>query len=330
VAIAVDVTERDALLDCYRMMRRIRSFEERLESLRPLGKIPGAAHLYIGEEAVAVGACSMLGLGDRVTSTHRGHGHVIAKGADLDRMMAELFGKSTGYCKGKGGSMHICDVPLGILGANGIVGGGIAIAVGAALSDRVLGRDNVTLSMFGDGAANQGVLMESLNLSAIWKLPVIFICENNQYNEWMPSEHTTAGRISDRGTPFGVPGQRVDGNDVRAMRAVVGEAVARARAGEGPSLIEAVTYRHRGHEDGEEAFGAPKRPEEEVRSWIARDPIQAVRTYLVTTFDVGAETFEAIDMEEQARVDAAVAFAEEGPFPDPAEVLDDLFAPSAV
>lgn len=325
----IDVAERDALLGCFRMMTRIRLFEERLEALRPLGKIPGAAHLYIGEEAVAVGACSVLRTGDRITSTHRGHGHVIAKGADLERMMAELFGRSTGYCKGKGGSMHICDVPLGILGANGIVGGGIAIAVGSALSDQVLGRDNVSVSLFGDGAANQGVLMESLNLSAIWHLPVIFVCENNQYNEWMPSEQVTAGRICDRGLPFGVPGARVDGNDVRAMRVAMAEAVARARAGDGPTLIEAVTYRHRGHEDGEEAFGAPKRPAAEVESWLARDPIAALRDYLAGQELADGEAFELIIQEEGARVDAAVAFAEAGPFPDPSEVMDDLFAPTA-
>ncbi len=323
------IADRDDLLTCFRMMTRIRLFEEKLEALRPLGKIPGSAHLYIGEEAVAVGACSVLRTGDRITSTHRGHGHVIAKGADLDRMMAELFGRVTGYCKGKGGSMHICDVPLGILGANGIVGGGIAIAVGSALSDQVLGRDNVSVSLFGDGAANQGVLMESLNLSAIWRLPVIFICENNQYNEWMPSEQVTAGRICDRGEPFGIPGARVDGNDVRAMRAVMAEAVARARAGEGPTLIEAVTYRHRGHEDGEEAFGAPKRPADEVQAWMARDPIAAIRSYLAAEGSVEDETFESIIQEEQSRVDAAVEFADASAFPDPREVTDDLFAPTA-
>jgi acetoin:2,6-dichlorophenolindophenol oxidoreductase subunit alpha len=329
MVVEADVAEREALVACFRMMTRIRLFEEKLETLRPLGKIPGAAHLYIGEEAVAVGTCSVLRSGDRVTSTHRGHGHVIAKGADLDKMMAELFGKSTGYCKGKGGSMHICDVPLGILGANGIVGGGIAIAVGSALSDQVLGRDNVTVSMFGDGAANQGVLMESLNLSAIWRLPVIFVCENNQYNEWMRSEQTTAGRICDRGLAFGVPGVRVDGNDVRAMRAAVDQAVTRARGGEGPTLIEAMTYRHRGHEDGEEAFGAPKRPDDEVRRWMDKDPIASARAYLASAFGVGAEAFQAVIDEEQARVDGAVTFAEQSPFPDPSEVMDDLFAPSA-
>ncbi len=324
-----EIAEGDALLDCFRMMTRIRLFEEKLEALRPLGKIPGAAHLYIGEEAVAVGACSVLRAGDRITSTHRGHGHVIAKGADLDRMMAELFGRVTGYCKGKGGSMHICDVPLGILGANGIVGGGIAIAVGSALSDQVLGRDNVTVSLFGDGAANQGVLMESLNLSAIWHLPVIFVCENNQYNEWMPSELVTAGRICDRGVPFGIPGARVDGNDVRAMRVAMADAVARARAGDGPTLIEAVTYRHRGHEDGEEAFGAPKRPAAEVEAWLARDPIVAIREYLISEGFTDDEALASIIQEEGSRVDAAVEFADASAFPDASEVADDLFAPTA-
>ncbi len=328
MVVQTDVGEREALTDCFRLMTRIRLFEETIESLRPLGKIPGAAHLYIGEEAVAVGTCSVLQPGDRITSTHRGHGHVIAKGGNLDRMMAELFGKVTGYCNGKGGSMHICDVPIGILGANGIVGGGLALAVGSALSDSALQRPHVTVCMFGDGAANQGVLMESLNLSALWRLPVVFVCENNQYNEYMPTETTTAGRICDRGTAFGVPGERVDGNDVRAMRAVVAKAVTRARSGEGPSLIEAMTYRHRGHEDGEEAFGAPKRPAEEVRRWMEADPLLGIRAYLADAYGLNNDDFKSIVDQERALVDRAVAFADSSPFPDPSEALDDLFGPS--
>jgi TPP-dependent pyruvate/acetoin dehydrogenase alpha subunit len=307
-------------------MVRIRKFEERVEQLRKLARIPGAAHLYIGEEAVAVGVCSVLLAADRITSTHRGHGHLLAKGADPSRMMAELLGRKGGYCKGKGGSMHICDVSLGILGANGIVGGGIPIATGAALADSVLGRPHVTACFFGDGAANQGVLLEALNLSSIWKLPVVYVCENNQYTEWMRTEEVTAGRICDRATPFEIPGIRVDGNDVLAVREVVRAAVDRARAGLGPTLIEALTYRHRGHEDGEEAFGAPARPDEEVARWKEKDPIQRFASYLRSECGIDELELAAIEDRETRVIDDAVEFAETSPLPAPEEALDDLFA----
>ena len=313
-------------LSLYQRMMRIRAFEEKVQQLFKLGKLPGFVHLYIGEEAVAVGACSILREDDRITSTHRGHGHLIAKGADVRRMMAELFGRRSGYCKGKGGSMHIFDFGLGILGANGIVGGGIPIATGSALADRVLGRDNVTIAFFGDGAANQGVLHEALNLSAIWSLPVIYLCENNQYTEWMRTEDITAGRISNRAHAFGVPGIQVDGNDVFAVREVVNAAVEQARRGGGPSLVEAVTYRHLAHNEGEEAFSGVYRPPDEVEAWKARDPVASLRRQLQEELNVEAADLDALEEGERELIDEAVEAAESAPFPAAEEALDDLFA----
>jgi acetoin:2,6-dichlorophenolindophenol oxidoreductase subunit alpha len=313
-------------LSLYQRMIRIRAFEEKVQRLFKLGKLPGFVHLYIGEEAIAVGACSVLRDDDRITSTHRGHGHLIAKGADVERMMAELFGRQSGYCKGKGGSMHIFDFGLGILGANGIVGGGIPIATGAALADRVLGRDSVTVAFFGDGAANQGVLLEALNLSAIWSLPVIYLCENNQYTEWMRTEDITAGCIAERAHPFGVPGVQVDGNDVFAVREVVQLAVERARRGDGPTFVEAVTYRHLAHNEGEEVFSGVYRPPDEVETWKARDPVAALRRQLENELHIGSAELEALDQGERDLIDRAVEAAEASPFPMPDEALDDLFA----
>ena len=316
----------DTLLHLYRRMVRIRVFEEKVQELHALGKLPGFVHVYVGEEAVAVGACSVLRNTDHITSTHRGHGHCIAKGADVAPMMAELFGKEAGYCRGKGGSMHIIDTSLGILGANGIVGGGIPIATGAGLADAVLGRDGVTVCFFGDGAANQGVLLEALNLAAIWNLPVVYVCESNQYMEFTPTTDLTAGRIYRRADPFGVPGVEVDGNDVLEVRRTVGEAVERARRGEGPTLIEAVTYRFSGHSEGESAFVSAYRTEEEVESWKARDPITRHRALLVSDRGIEAAQLDAIDADEQRRVEAAVGFAEASPLPSPDQALEHVFA----
>ena len=313
-------------LEMYRKMVRIRVFEEKLAALFKRGRLPGFVHLYIGEEAVAVGLCSALRDDDRITSTHRGHGHLIAKGAQVDRMMAELFGRVDGYCRGKGGSMHIVDFALGIIGTNGIVGGGIPIGTGAAMGDQALGRDNVTVTFFGDGASNQGVFFEAMNLAAIWKLPVIFACENNGYTEWTATEKLTAGKISDRGTPFGIPGIKVDGNDVLAVRAAADEAVARARRGEGPTLIEAVTYRWHGHNEGEETFAGAYRPQEEQDSWRAQEPILRFRDVLVSAGTVQAADLDAIDAQEKQAVEDAVTFAENSPFPDAEEAVAHLFA----
>lgn len=310
-----------------RTMIRIRRFEERLATLFKRGELPGFVHLYLGEEAIATGVCSALRPDDRITSTHRGHGHVIAKGARVDKMMAELFGKVDGYCRGKGGSMHTVDFSLGIIGTNGIVGGGIPIGTGAAWGDQHLGRDSVTVVFFGDGASNQGVFFESMNLAKIWQLPVIFVCENNGYTEWTPTEKLTAGRIADRGKPMGIPGEQVDGNDVLAVRDVVTKAVARARAGDGPSLIEAHTYRWHGHNEGEEAFAGAYRPEEEQQQWRAREPIAAYATRLISDDLLTQATWDAIDAEEIAGIDAAVDFGKQSPFPDPEEALEHLYAP---
>ena len=317
---------REALLDIYERMARIRAFEREVQRLFKRGTLPGFVHLYIGEEAVAVGVCSVLGDDDRITSTHRGHGHLIAKGADVGRMMAELLGRTTGYCKGKGGSMHIVDYGLGILGANGIVGGGLPIATGAGLADHVLGRRNVTVCFFGDGASNQGVLLESLNLSAVWGLPVIYVCENNHYTEWMRTEEITAGTIADRAAPFGVPGVSVDGNDVLAVRAAAADAVERAREGGGPTLIEAETYRHHAHNEGEEVFSGPYRPQAEIDAWKERDPITLFRARLINGVGIDAAAVDGIDEQERERVEAGLKFATESPLPEPAAALEDLYA----
>ncbi|MFN8215535.1 MAG: thiamine pyrophosphate-dependent dehydrogenase E1 component subunit alpha [Solirubrobacterales bacterium] len=314
------------LLDLYARMARIRAFERKVQALFKRGALPGFVHLYIGEEAVAVGACSVLSDTDKITSTHRGHGHLLAKGADPELMMAELLGRVGGYCKGKGGSMHIVDYSLGILGANGIVGGGLPIATGSGLADRVLGRDHVTVCFFGDGASNQGVLHEAMNLSAIWQLPVIFLCENNHYTEWMRTEDITAGEIAERSRAFGIPSEQVDGNDVLAVRAAATRAVERARAGEGPSLIEAETYRHHGHNEGEEVFSGPYRPQEEIDGWISRDPLILFRDRLVKEGAAAPESFTEIDEREAALIDSAYEKAEQSPQPSAESALEDLYA----
>jgi pyruvate dehydrogenase E1 component alpha subunit len=324
-AVAIESLDGDTLAELYRGMVRIRRFEEKLAQLFKRGRLPGFVHLYIGEEAIAVGACSALRADDCITSTHRGHGHLIAKGADLNAMMAELFGKVDGLCRGKGGSMHSVDFRLGIMGTNGIVGGGIPIAVGSAWADQHLGRDSVTVAFFGDGASNQGVFLESMNLAAIWKLPVIFLCEANGYSEWTATEKLTAGRIADRGQALGIPGEQVDGNDVLAVRDAVERAVARARAGDGPTLLEAQTMRWHGHNEGEEAFSGRYRPDDEIANWRTRDPIGALRTRVIAAGAVDEAALDAIDAEAAAAVDAAVEFAQQSPFPDPEEALEHLY-----
>jgi acetoin:2,6-dichlorophenolindophenol oxidoreductase subunit alpha len=312
-------------LTLYARMILIRSFERKLQELFSRGRLPGFVHLYVGEEAIAVGACSVLRRDDKITSTHRGHGHLIAKGADVRKMMAEIMGKATGLCHGKGGSMHIADYSLGILGANGIVGGGIPIATGSALADRTLGRDRVTVCFFGDGAANQGVLLEALNLSSIWQLPVVFLCENNGYTEWMRTGDITAGEIAERARPFGVRSAAVDGNDVLAVRTCVGAAVSRARAGGGPSLIEARTYRMLAHNEGEEAFSGVYRRAAEIALWRERDPIDRLAVRLA---GLGTDGLLLEELTNAARdeVESAVEFATASPDPEPADALTDLFA----
>jgi acetoin:2,6-dichlorophenolindophenol oxidoreductase subunit alpha len=327
---ATDRTDREpttaSKLEMLRLMVRIRRFEERLIDLHKRNQLPGFVHLYIGEEAIAVGVCSALRPEDRITSTHRGHGHLIAKGAEVRRMMAELFGKVDGYCRGKGGSMHIMDFSLGILGTNGIVGGGIPMATGAAFADKRLGTDRVSVAFFGDGGSNQGVFFEAMNLASIWKLPVIFLCENNQYTEWTPTKQLTAGTIAERGLAMEVPGVQIDGNDVLAVRDTAAVAVRRARAGDGPSLIECMTYRHEGHNQGEEVFTGNYRSKDEIATWRAADPIERFAEHLVSQGLATAADMDEIDAEERAGVDEAVAFAEASPDPDPEEALLHLFA----
>jgi pyruvate dehydrogenase E1 component alpha subunit len=328
------------MISLYRRMVRIRQFETRCQSLwnsrigpGPNGEVttaeqmPGFVHLSIGQEAVSVGVCAQLGPADFITSTHRGHGHVIAKGGDVNRIMAELYGRVTGYSRGKGGSMHIFAPELGVLGTNGIVGGGIPQAVGAAMAHRLLQRDAVAVTFFGDGASNQGVFFESMNLAALWLLPVIFVCENNLYSEWTEYERLTAGpSIVERGRPFGIPSAQVDGNDVLAVRDATSKAIRRARAGRGPSLIEAMTYIQCGHMEGEEAFAGKYRSSEEITSWIIRDPITSFGERIIAAGLADHDALEAVNREEKDRVEAALQFAIDSPPPDLNELTADVFS----
>lgn len=314
---------RTQAMELLRRMVLIRRFEERAGKLRASGLIPGFLHPCIGQEAVAVGVCDALGGSDVLTSTHRGHGHLLARGADPARMYAELFARNTGYNRGKGGSLHMIDADLGFLGANGIVGGGIPLAAGAALQLRRAGSDAVAVSFFGDGATNQGAFHESLNLAALWKLPVLFVCENNLYGEFTrQDQHQTVENVADRAAGYGMPGTIVDGNDVLAVREGAGAAVHRARAGDGPTLIEAKTYRHRGHFEGD--MGR-YRPRDEVEQWLARDPItlfaaELQRRWGATEADVSAAR-EAVEAQLQAGAD----WAEQQPHPSPSEALEDVY-----
>jgi pyruvate dehydrogenase E1 component alpha subunit len=319
----------ELLLDLYHTMVRIRLFEERVRDLALKNEIPGFVHVSIGEEASATGVCMALRPTDRITSTHRGHGHLIAKGGRLDGMMAELFGKRTGYCKGKGGSMHIVDFALGILGANGIVGAGLPIATGSALAAVVAGRDDVTACFFGDGASNEGTFHESLNLAAVWKLPVVFVCENNGFGEFTPAQTVTSVRdIAQRAQAYGIPGLIVNGNDVVEVYRYASEAAARARAGEGPTLLECKTYRWEGHVVGEQAFlgAAAYREQEEIDEWKKRCPLIRFQKFAVEAGRVNAADLKKIEDDTAAELEKAVAFARESPLPDPAEVTDDVYA----
>jgi len=311
-------------LDLMRRMLRIRKFEERSQALAGAGEFPGVVHLYIGQEAVAGGVTAALRDDDYITSTHRGHGHIVAKGGELARCMAELFGRETGYCGGKGGSMHIADMELGIIGANGIVGAGIPIATGAALSAQMRGTDQVSVSFFGDGAANEGTLHESLNLAALWSLPVVFVCENNGYSELTRTEVVTAGDISRRGEAFGIPGVRIDGNDAFAVAATAREAVTRARAGDGPTLIEAMTYRIRNHAEGLEKAFPDSQPEDEIESWRERCPIDRHRKVLLAA-GVSSDDIAALESEIGTEIDAAVEFARASDVPDPSTAFKDVW-----
>ncbi|MGH7359312.1 MAG: thiamine pyrophosphate-dependent dehydrogenase E1 component subunit alpha [Candidatus Rokuibacteriota bacterium] len=304
-------------------MLLIRRFEERASELRQAGFIPGFLHPYIGQEAVAVGTCAALGPGDVLTSTHRGHGHMLARGADAARLYAELYARREGYNRSKGGSLHMIDAEAGFLGANGIGGAGIPLATGAALELRRRGSDGVAVTFFGDGASNQGAFHESLNLAALWRLPVIFVCENNLYGEFTRQDrHQTITDVADRAAAYAIPGAIADGNDVLDVRSKVGQAVARARADAGPSLVETKTYRHRGHYEGD--MGR-YRPPEEVEEWLARDPIDALGARLAGELGAGQEKLDGVAAEVEERLAAAAEFAERGAHPDPEEALDDVY-----
>jgi pyruvate dehydrogenase E1 component alpha subunit len=316
----------DQKIDLYKKMVTIRLFEEKVQDLYARGLIPGLAHLYIGEEAVATGICANLRREDYITSTHRGHGHVIAKGAELKYMMAELFGKKTGYCKGKGGSMHIADVEIGILGANGIAGGGIPIAVGAGLSAKMRKTDQVTVCFFGDGASNNGTFHEGLNFASVHRLPVVFICENNLYGiSVSQKQHQAIQDISIRAVAYNMPGITLDGNDVLAVYEASGKAIQRARAGEGPTLLECKTYRWRGHHEGDPNQGRRYRTMEEVQEWIKKCPIKRFEEKLVGEKVLNKTKIKNIWEEVEKKIGEAVEFANQSPFPDPQDIFEDVY-----
>ena len=315
---------KDTLLWMYERMQTIRQFEDRVKVEFGKGKIPGFVHLYAGEEAVAVGICANLTDADFMTSTHRGHGHCIAKGVDVKGMMAELYGKATGICKGKGGSMHIADMDKGMLGANGIVGGGPPLACGSGLTAKTRKTDQVTICFFGDGASEQGTLHESLNLAAIWDLPVVFIAENNGYAESTPSTyHCSVENIADRAAAYNMPGVTVDGNDIFAVHEAAGEAIARARGGQGPTLLECKTYRFNGHFEGDAQ--TYKVPEENEKYRTTLDPIKLFRENVLARNAVAENELQTVDERVQSTIDAAVAFAEDSPFPQAQETFTDVY-----
>jgi len=320
-------TDAKKLGEMLQKMIKIRFFEEQVIDLYKKSIMPGLAHLYIGEEAVAVGTCMTLRSDDYITSTHRGHGHLIAKGGELKPMMAEILGKKTGYCKGKGGSMHIADFNLGILGANGIVGGGFGTAIGAGLTAKLLKQDRVSVCFFGDGASNEGSFHECANLAGVWKLPVVFICENNGYGiSVSQARHQAIKDIAVRAAGYGMPGVIVDGMDVLAVYEEVSKAVERARRGEGPTLVECKTYRYNGHHVGDPGYGIIYRTEEEMDQWHKKDPIEKLKNYLVEKGIMNQESIAALEEDTKKAVDEAVEFAINSPFPEPEELLTDLYA----
>ena len=314
---------KELLSEMLRKMLEIRFFEEKVFELYGQNLVPGTIHLYTGEEAVAVGVCSSLRKDDFITSTHRGHGHCIAKGADLKRTMAEILGKETGYCKGKGGSMHIADFNVGMLGATAVVGAGLPIAVGAGLTVRLKKTDQVVACFFGEGASNQGTFHESLNMASTWSLPVIFVCENNLYA--MGTRQSRVMKIesvADRAIAYGMPGAVVDGNDVLSVYEVTRKAVEGARKGEGPTLIECKTYRHKGHS---RVDPAKYRAKAEVEEWLAKDPIRRLKEKIVQDHTFHKEEIEKIEKDALTEVEEAVKFAMESPYPAPEEALEDVY-----
>jgi len=313
-------------LQMFRRMQMIRHFEEHVNDLYMRALMPGLAHLYIGEEAVAVGICEALRQDDYITSTHRGHGHCLAKGASPDRMFAELLGKEAGYCRGKGGSMHIADPATGNLGANAIVAGSAGIATGAAFSAKSMGKGQVAVCFFGEGALGQGVVYEVMNLAALWKLPVIYVCENNLYTEYTHFTETTAGGILERGRAFGVPSESVDGQDVRAVYATATRLVERARRGEGPAFLLCNTYRYTGHHVGDINREYYRSKQEEQEWKTRRDPILLFSEWLVREKIADVAALKKIEGEVEAEMQAAVEFAIAAPYPEKSEVDQDIYA----
>lgn len=312
------------LKDLYKQMWLIRLFEEKVDEFFAKGMIHGTTHLSVGQEASAVGSIAVLESKDKITSTHRGHGHCIAKGATVNGMMAELFGRTTGYCKGKGGSMHIADVDKGNLGANGIVGGGFAIATGAALTSQMKKEGYVVLCFFGDGASNEGSFHEAINLASIWKLPVVFICENNQYGMSGPiREMINITDIATRGASYGIPGKVVDGNDVFEVMNSVNEAVDRARNGEGPSIVEAKTYRSKGHSKSD---AKKYRTRDEEKEWLLRDPIKLMAGVLIEEGILTQQEVEQIKEEAKKEIEESVEFAKNSPEPTLDDLMEDIYA----
>ena len=312
--------------DMLRLMQTIRRFEERASDDFHAGDIYGVVHCYIGQEAVAVGACAALNRDDQIISTHRGHGHCIAKGADLNRMMAELYGRETGYCKGKGGSMHIADFGIGMLGANGIVAGGIPIVTGAGLAAQLDGKGRVAVCFFGDGASNAGPFHESINIAAAWKLPVLYVCENNLWAVNTPAtQSVSVGDVAARSAGYGIPGVVVDGNDVLAVYDATVEAVARARSGDGPSLIECKTYRWRSHT--ERVGQRDVRPPDEIDAWLQKDPVARLVAHLKQQQgQLSEDEWQTMDAEILRSIEAAVEFSKASPFPALEAALEDVFA----
>jgi pyruvate dehydrogenase E1 component alpha subunit len=324
--IASGETEQVSWLSMYEQMLKIRLFEEHVNQLYLTAKMPGLAHLYSGEEAIAVGICQALRKDDYITSTHRGHGHCLAKGATVDRMFAELLGKEAGYCRGKGGSMHIADQDTGNLGANAIVGGSAGIATGSAMSSKMRGSDQVTVCFFGDGALGQGMLYEVMNIASLWKLPVIYVCENNMYNEYTHNSETTAGEIGARAKAFGILTEEVDGQDIRAVYATAQRLVARARQGEGPAFMLCNTYRYFGHHVGDIQRGYYRSKEEEEQWKSDRDPLKLLAGWLIEQGIADSGIFEQIEQQVEAEIEEGEHFALNAAYPDPSEVEQDVYA----
>ncbi len=322
----LETTDVEQWLHIYQQMCKIRSFEEQANELYLSAKMPGLTHLYIGEEAVAVGVCEALRQDDYITSTHRGHGHCLAKGAVVDQMFAELLGKEAGFCRGKGGSMHIADQERGNLGANAIVGGSAGIATGAAMSIKMRKTDQVAVCFFGEGALGQGLLYEVMNMAQLWNYPIIYVCENNLYNEYTHHSETTAGSMTARAEAFGIHTVEVDGQDVRAVHRTMSELVARARAGEGPAFLLCHTYRFHGHHVGDIDRSYYRSKDEENHWKTEKDPLKMLADWLIEQNLAEAVLFEQIQKEVVEEIDAAVKFALNAPYPDKSEVDQHVYA----